>query len=154
MSHGPKLQLYEVSKEGFSEDKKEQVKKLMLQLEIGKKEERETVADYINEMLFDDVIDGYAFWNHKPEFNQGVDDYDVLCDLFEWYAKIVVYVTIGTCYVSSDYRDYILFCMPEKYWVLRNGDEGPLGEELRKLELKNKVSEGEEAKKELNQDQN
>jgi len=58
MSHGPKLSVHT---DELSRKDKKKVKDLMRVAEVGNKEERVYVAEYLNEMLNDNKVTSHLF---------------------------------------------------------------------------------------------
>ena len=149
MSHGPSIRVYGLSEKQFDK-KSNNVVDFMKVVDVGTKKEREYVAKYINNMLFDrreQYEGGFAFWNHRE--GQEVEDYDILCDLFESYGKIISHVCLCTSIVQADYRDYTLFSEDGNTCKIDDEICEDLDVWTKKLSLKAKIFEGERAEKEL-----
>lgn len=150
MSHGPSITVYDLDEQKLRE-KSNEILDLFIQSEIGTKKEKEYVCNYITNMLIakTDKKDSYmfAFWNHRD--GQEVEDYDVLCDLFDEYGKILTYITMSFCVVIADYREYTLFCRDFHSYKILDSQREDLGDYINVFKLKSDVKKGTHAEKEL-----
>ena len=150
MTYGPSIIVYDINESDF-ESKKEIIINLMREVDIGTEHERIYVARYITNMLSEeDQSDGdrmrmFAYLNHKP--NQDVEDYDVLCDLFESYGKIVGMICLSDVFVESDGRNYLLLIRDEISYKISYSSRIDNDEFIDELKLKVKIQEGKEAEK-------
>jgi len=144
MSHGPKLSIH---MDELSRKDKKKIKDLMEVAEIGDKEEKIVVAEYLNEQLSE--MEGYlfGFWNHRP--NQEVEDYDDLIEYFRLYARIVCKIKVCTATITADYKDYRWLYDADKEWEIEENSAKDNMEWFNQLEIKRKVYEGEKAKETL-----
>jgi len=147
MSHGPKLSIHI---DELSRKDKKKIKDLIEVAEIGDKEERIVVAEYLNEQLSE--MDGhlFGFWNHRP--NQEVEDYDDLIEYFRLYARITCKIKVCTATITADYKDHRWLYDADKEWEIEEDNAKDNMEWFNQLELKRKVYEGEQAKKTLDKD--
>ena len=128
------------------------IKDLMVVAEIGDKEERIVVAEYLNEQLGEMNGHLFGFWNHRP--NQEVDDYDDLIEYFRLYARIASKLKVCTATITADYKDYRWLYDADKEWEIEEDNAKDNIEWFNQLELKRKVFEGEQAKKTLDKEPN
>jgi len=113
--------------------------------DIGDQEEREVVAEYLNQELKEMNGNMFAFWNHRP--NQEVENYDDLIQYFKLYAKIAAKVKVCTVLVTADYKDNRWLYDNDKEYVINEEEADDNHQWFQELELKRKINEGEEAKK-------
>jgi len=146
MSHGPKISVHT---DELSRKDRKKIKDLIEVAEIGDKEERVYVAEYLNEMLNDSKVTShlFSFWNHRP--NQKVEDYHNLIDYFRLYARIVCKLKVCTAIITADYKDYRWLYDADKEWEIEEDRAKDNMGWFEELKLKRKVFEGEKAKKTL-----
>ncbi len=151
MSHGPSIYVFDLNKKQLDE-KKEEISNLLLGVDCGTYDEKKYLAEYISNMLFDvkGATKGFAFWNHRE--GQEIEDYDILCDLFEHYARIISSVCDTEVTVHGEYREYFLLCKDDKCFKLNDDDGEELEDYIENLRLKSDVAKGEVAKKKLKND--